>query len=76
MEKLRNAIKRNLEKVNVQVSVLTCALVVFSCLVIYLVTSGIMMSMLTEAYDERANLTFETIEPHLDSRLYEDEQYR
>ena len=73
MEKLRNAIKRNLEKVNVQVSVLTCALVVFSCLVIYLVTSGIMMSMLTEAYDERANLTFETIEPHLDSRLYEDD---
>ncbi len=73
MEKLRNAIKRNLEKVNVQVSLLTCALVVFSCLVIYLVTSGIMMSMLTEAYDERANLTFETIEPHLDSRLYDDD---
>ena len=73
MEKIKNFFKRSFEKVNVQVSVLTCSLVIFSCLVIYLVTSGIMTSMLTEAYDERANLTFETIEAHLDKRLYEDE---
>ncbi len=72
MEKISKFFKKSLEKVNIQVSLLTCALVVFSCLVIYFVTSGIMVSILTDAYDERANLTFETIEPHLDDRLYED----
>ncbi|MCH5210099.1 MAG: GGDEF domain-containing protein [Oscillospiraceae bacterium] len=73
MRKFGKFLKRNFDKVNVQVSVLTCALVIFSCLIIYLVTSAIMVSMLTEAYDERANLTFDTIEEHLDKRLYEDE---
>lgn len=65
--------KSKIEKVNVQVSLLSCALVIVSCLVIYLVTSGIMVSILIDAYDERANLTFETIEFHLDSRLYQDD---
>lgn len=51
-------------KVNVQVSMLTCGLIIFSCLVIYLVTSGVMISMLADAYNERANLTFTTIESH------------
>lgn len=51
-----------IEKVNVQVSMLTCGLIIFSCLVIYLVTSGVMISMLADAYNERANLTFTTIE--------------
>ena len=72
MGKLKNFFKRQIEKVNVQVSMLTCALIIFSCIIIYLVTSGIMTSILTDAYDERANLTFQTIESHLDNRLYED----
>ena len=72
MEKLKKIFKRQIEKVNVQVSMLTCALIIFSCIIIYLVTSGIMTSILTDAYDERANLTFQTIESHLDNRLYED----
>lgn len=72
MEKLKKFFKRQIEKVNVQVSMLTCALIIFSCVIIYLVTSGIMTSILTDAYDERANLTFQTIESHLDNRLYED----
>lgn len=72
MEKLEKFLKSKLEKVNVQVSMLTCVLIIFSCLIIYLVTSAIMVSILTDAYDERANLTFQTIESHLDNRLYED----
>lgn len=73
MEKIKKFIKNRIERVNVQVSLLTSALVIFSCLVIYLVTSGIMTSMLTDAYDARANLTFETISSHLDSKLYNSE---
>ncbi len=72
MGKLKQFFNRQIEKVNVQVSMLTCALIIFSCLIIYFVTSGIMVSILTDAYDERANLTFQTIESHLDKRLYED----
>ena len=39
MGKLGTGFKRALEKVNVQVSLLTCALVIFSSLIIFLVTS-------------------------------------
>lgn len=60
-------------KSNVQVSMLTCGLIIFSCLVIYLVTSGVMISMLADAYNERANLTFTTIESHFDSRLFTED---
>lgn len=52
---------------------LTCGLIIFSCLVIYLVTSGVMISMLADAYNERANLTFTTIESHFDSRLFTED---
>lgn len=62
MGKLKKFIMNKMEKVNVQVSMLTCGLIIFSCLVIYLVTSGVMISMLADAYNERANLTFTTIE--------------
>lgn len=72
MGKLKTFFKRQIEKVNVQVSMLTCALIIFSCVIIYLVTSGIMTSILKEEYNERADLTFQTIESHLDNRLYED----
>lgn len=72
MDKIKKFLKSRMEKVNVQVSMLTCSLVIFSCLVIFFVTSGIMLSLLTDAYDERANLTFQTIESHLDDRLYEE----
>ncbi|MCD8181321.1 MAG: GGDEF domain-containing protein [Firmicutes bacterium] len=65
--------KIKIEKVIVQVSLLSCALVIASCLIIYLVTSGIMVSILADAYDERANLTLDTIESHLDNRLYQDD---
>ena len=58
MGKLKKFIMNKIEKVNVQVSMLTCGLIIFSCLVIYLVTSGVMISMLADAYNERANLTF------------------
>ena len=61
MGKLKKFIMNKIEKVNVQVSMLTCGLIIFSCLVIYLVTSGVMISMLADAYNERANLTFTTI---------------
>ena len=70
MGKLKKFILNKMEKVNVQVSMLTCGLIIFSCLVIYLVTSGVMLSMLADAYNERANLTFTTIESHFDSRLF------
>ena len=70
MGKLKKFIMNKIEKVNVQVSMLTCGLIIFSCLVIYLVTSGVMISMLADAYNERANLTFKTIESHFDSRLF------
>lgn len=73
MGKLRAFLAKSLERVNVQVSVLTCALIVFSCCIIYLVTSTVMISMLEDAYNERTNLTFETIKSHIDSRLYEDD---
>ena len=56
MGKLKKFIMNKIEKVNVQVSMLTCGLIIFSCLVIYLVTSGVMISMLADAYNERANL--------------------
>ena len=69
MGKLKKFIMNKMEKVNVQVSMLTCGLIIFSCLVIYLVTSGVMISMLADAYNERANLTFTTIESHFDSIL-------
>lgn len=72
MEKLKSTVKQKLEKVNVQVSLLTCSLIVLSCLVIYLVTSEMMVSLLADAYNERANLTFETIESHIDDKLYAD----
>ena len=70
MGKLKKFIMNKIEKVNVQVSMLTCGLIIFSCLVIYLVTSGVMISMLADAYNERTNLTFTTIESHFDSRLF------
>ena len=52
MGKLKKFIMNKMEKVNVQVSMLTCGLIIFSCLVIYLVTSGVMISMLADAYNE------------------------
>lgn len=73
MGKLSDFIKKKLEKVNVQVSVLTCSLVVFSCLIIYFVTSGIMVSLLADAYNERVNLTFQTVESHIDKKIYHDD---
>ena len=73
MGKLKKFIMNKIEKVNVQVSMLTCGLIIFSCLVIYLVTSGVMISMLADAYNERANLTFTTIESHFDSRLFTED---
>ena len=73
MGKLKKFIMNKMEKVNVQVSMLTCGLIIFSCLVIYLVTSGVMISMLADAYNERANLTFTTIESHFDSRLFTED---
>ncbi len=73
MGKLRNWFKRGIEKVNVQVSLLTCALVIFSCLIIFLVTSGIMLSMLEDAYQERTDLTFSTIESHIDEKIFRDD---
>ena len=73
MGKLKKFIMNKIEKVNVQVSMLTCGLIIFSCLVIYLVTSGVMISMLADAYNERANLTFTTIESYFDSRLFTED---
>lgn len=73
MGKLKKFIMNKIEKVNVQVSMLTCGLIIFSCLVIYLVTSGVMISMLADAYNERANLTFTTIESHFDSRFFTED---
>lgn len=73
MGKLKKFIMNKIEKVNVQVSMLTCGLIIFSCLVIYLVTSGVMISMLADAYNERANLTFTTIESHFDSILFTED---
>ena len=73
MGKLKKFIMNKIEKVNVQVSMLTCGLIIFSCLVIYLVTSGVMISMLADAYNERANLTFTTIESHFDSGLFTED---
>lgn len=73
MGKFKKFILNKMEKVNVQVSMLTCGLIIFSCLVIYLVTSGVMISMLADAYNERANLTFTTIESHFDNRLFTDD---
>lgn len=73
MGKLKKFIMNKMEKVNVQVSMLTCGLIIFSCLVIYLVTSGVMISMLADAYNERANLIFTTIESHFDSRLFTED---
>lgn len=73
MGKLKKFIMNKIEKVNVQVSMLTCGLIIFSCLVIYLVTSGVMISMLADAYNERANLTFTTIESNFDSRLFTED---
>lgn len=73
MGKLRNWFKRSMERVNVQVSLLTCALVIFSCLIIFLVTSGIMLSMLEDAYQERTDLTFSTIESHIDEKIFRDD---
>lgn len=72
IDKIKKLWKNQIEKVNVQVSMLTSALIIFSCIIIYLVTSGIMVSILTDAYDERANLAFDTIESHLDDRLYQE----
>lgn len=72
MNKINKFFKNKLKKVNIQVSLLTCSLVIFSCLIIYLVTSGIMLSTLTDTYDERAKRAFETVEPNIDERLYED----
>ena len=73
MGKLKKFIMNKIEKVNVQVSMLTCGLIIFSCLVIYLVTSGVMISMLADAYNERTNLTFTTIESRFDSRLFTED---
>lgn len=73
MGKLRNWFKQSMERVNVQVSLLTCALVIFSCLIIFLVTSGIMLSMLEDAYQERTDLTFSTIESHIDEKIFRDD---
>ena len=73
MGKLGTGFKRALEKVNVQVSLLTCALVIFSSLIIFLVTSGIMLSILTDVYDERSDLTFGTLESHLDDSIFRDD---
>ncbi len=70
MKNIKKFFKSKIERVNVQVSMLTCSLIIFSCFVIFFVTSGILVSILTDAYDERANLTFQTIEPHIDNRLY------
>lgn len=71
MKRLKSFFKKNFEKVNIQASLLTCALIVFSCTIIYLTTSMIIMSLLTDAYNERTDLTFQTIESHLDNRLYQ-----
>lgn len=73
MEKLKKHFKKKLEKVNVQVALLTCALVIFSSLIIYFVTNGIMVSLLANAYNQRANLTFQNIESHIDKKLYDEE---
>ena len=73
MEKLKKHFKKKLEKVNVHVALLTCALVIFSSLIIYFVTNGIMVSLLANAYNQRANLTFQNIESHIDKKLYDEE---
>lgn len=73
MKRLKKFITKKLDKVNVQVSFFACVLVVFSCLIIYLVTSGIFVSILADAYKERADLTFNTIESHIDKKLYMDD---
>ncbi len=73
MEKVKRFVKKNMEKVNVQVSLLTCTLIVLSCSVIYFVAAKTMLSLLADTYNERANLTFNTIESHIDDKLYLDE---
>lgn len=73
MGKPRELIRRNLERVDAQVSLLTCALVIFSSLIIFFVTSGIMLSILTNVYDERSDLTFSTLESHLDDNIFRDD---
>lgn len=73
MGRPREFIRRNLERVDAQVSLLTCALVIFSCLIIFFVTSGIMLSILTDVYDERSDLTFSTLASHLDDNIFRDD---
>lgn len=73
MGKLEMLFKKKLEKVNVQVAILTCALVIFSCFIIYFVINGIMVSLLADAYNQRADLTFRNIESHIDKKLYDEE---
>lgn len=73
MGKVKDSVRRGLEKVDIQVSLLTCALVIFSSLVIFFVTSGIMLSVITNLYDERADLTLATIESHIDDSIFRDD---
>lgn len=69
--KLAKTLKEKSERVDFQVSLLTCSLICFSCMIMFVVTFSVMRSILKDTYSHETDLVSGIIASHLDDELYE-----
>lgn len=65
-------IKDRLGRVNVQVSIFSAIIIVFSCALIFWVSRAAFMNVVESAYRAKTDIIFDIIEPHLDPKVYND----
>lgn len=69
-KRLTGAVKNQLSKVSVQVSLFSCALIAVSCILIFSVTRAAFMNVIESSYRAKTDIIFNMIEPHLDENVY------
>lgn len=69
-KKILSAVKEQLGRVNVQVSLFSGVLIALSCALVFAVTRSAFMNITEKAYRAKTDIIFSMIEPHLDSNVY------
>ena len=68
--KFSSGIKQKTGRVDVQVSLLTCSIVIASCIIMFVVTFSIMKSILRDVYSSEADIVSGMISSHIEDSLY------
>ena len=71
--KFSNSLRQKTGHVDVQVSLLTCSIVIVSCIIMFFVTFSIMKSILRDVYGFETDIAYGMISSRIEDNLYEED---